>query len=71
MPVYAKIVVEVYDGRLSELRDSLQNEELLRQRMEEIYSESPYDAGYASSEPSPETSQPAASSSSEEETEFF
>lgn len=71
VPVNAKIVVEVYDGRLSELRDSLQNEELLRQRMEEIYSESPYDAGYASSEPSPETSQPAASSSSEEETEFF
>ena len=59
------------NGRLFELRDSLQNEELLRQRMEEIYSESPYDAGYASSEPSPETSQPAASSSSEEETEFF
>lgn len=30
VPVNAKIVVEVYDGRLGELRDSLQNEEYLR-----------------------------------------
>lgn len=30
VPVNAKIVVEVYDGRLGELRDSLQNEEYFR-----------------------------------------
>lgn len=30
VPVNAKIVVEVYDGRLGELRDSLQNEEYRR-----------------------------------------
>lgn len=30
IPVNAKIIVEVYDGRLSALRDSLQNEELSR-----------------------------------------
>lgn len=30
VPVNAKIVVEVYDGRLGALRDSLQNEEYLR-----------------------------------------
>lgn len=30
VPVNAKIVVEVYDGRLGELRDSLQNEEYYR-----------------------------------------
>ena len=30
VPLNAKIVVEVYDGRLGELRDSLQNEEYMR-----------------------------------------
>lgn len=30
VPVNARLVVEVYDGRLSELRDSLQNEEYLQ-----------------------------------------
>lgn len=30
VPVNSRIVVEVYDGRLGELRDSLQNEEFLR-----------------------------------------
>lgn len=30
VPVNAQLVVEVYDGRLSELRDSLQNEEYLQ-----------------------------------------
>lgn len=30
VPVNARIVVEVYDGRLGELRDSLQNDEYLR-----------------------------------------
>lgn len=35
VPLNAKIVVEVYDGRLTELRDSLQNEEYLQQRLEE------------------------------------
>lgn len=30
VPLNAKLVVEVYDGRLGELRDSLQNEEYLR-----------------------------------------
>lgn len=35
VPLNAKLVVEVYDGRLTELRDSLQNEEYLQQRLGE------------------------------------
>jgi len=35
VPVNARIVVEVYDGRLGELRDSLQNEEFYRYMTEE------------------------------------
>lgn len=42
VPVNAKLVVEVYDGRLGELRDSLQNEEYLRIVTEEG---SDYDSG--------------------------
>lgn len=38
VPVNAKIVVEVYDGRLGELRDSLQNEEYLRYAAESFTS---------------------------------
>lgn len=43
VPVNAKIVVEVYDGRLGELRDSLQNEEYFRYASEpdSIYSDYP------------------------------
>lgn len=37
VPVNAKIVVEVYDGRLGELRDSLQNAEYMRYVTEEDY----------------------------------
>lgn len=43
VPVNARIVVEVYDGRLGELRDSLQNEEYLRIATEENIDD--YDAG--------------------------
>lgn len=35
VPLNARLVVEVYDGRLGELRDSLQNEEYLRYVSEE------------------------------------
>jgi hypothetical protein len=37
VPVNAKLVVEVYDGRLGELRDSLQNEEYMQYTMEPEY----------------------------------
>ncbi len=36
VPVNASIVVQVYDGRLAEIRDSLQNEELMATRQELI-----------------------------------
>lgn len=62
VPVNAKLVVEVYDGRLGELRDSLQNEEYLR-----YYTESPettddaaydediiHESGTSSADPAPE-----------------
>lgn len=73
VPVNARIVVEVYDGRLTELRDSLQIEEYLQSRMEET------GAGYGDYqeneatvyEPSSEPSSEPQSSSQEEETEFF
>ncbi len=80
VPVNAKIVVEVYDGRLSQLRDSLNNEEYLQARMEEIYSGGNYgdtydsDDRYSASEtPDPEPSTPSHSSSSddEEDVDFF
>ena len=73
VPVNARIVVEVYDGRLTELRDSLQIEEYLQSRMEETgagygdYHEDEATVYEPSSEPAAEPS----SSSQEEETEFF
>lgn len=60
VPVNAKIVVEVYDGRLGELRDSLQNEEYYRYQTEYDPSEADYgDTGEEvvttpQSEPEPE-----------------
>ena len=76
VPVNAHIVVEVYDGRLTELRDSLQAEEYIQNRIDEIYNG---DAGnYGSDESEGETAgrsgSPAETSGSgagEESIEFF
>lgn len=48
VPVNAAIVVQVYDGRLSEIRDSLQNEELIATRDERLLNGETYDFGYGS-----------------------
>lgn len=72
VPVNARIVVEVYDGRLTDLRDSLQNEELLQSRIEEIYNGDSYgddgtaDGGYESY-----PSEAQRGDNSSEDTEFF
>lgn len=77
VPVNAHIVVEVYDGRLTELRDSLQAEEYIQNRIDEIYNgdanvygpeESEENSGGRSSSSQPETS---GSGASEESIEFF
>lgn len=69
VPVNVSIVVEISDGRLSDIKDSLQNEELLRN-----YNESrSYDGGYGVDEGSSdrynEYSAPAPSRSEENEEE--
>ncbi|MDE6272681.1 MAG: PASTA domain-containing protein [Muribaculaceae bacterium] len=47
VPVNASIVVQVYDGRLAEIRDSLQNEELMATRQEHLNAgETDYNFGY-------------------------
>lgn len=74
VPVTSRIVVEVSDGRLSELRDSLQNLEFGVAPSAEYY-ESP-DAGGEESgnyevEYQPSQSSPSASSEEEEETPEF
>lgn len=43
VPVNARLIVEVYDGRLGELRDSLQNAEMMRYMTEETTVENPDD----------------------------
>lgn len=46
VPVNASIVVQVYDGRLTSIRDSLQNEEMILTHKERMNDEN-YDYGYA------------------------
>ncbi|MDE7461584.1 MAG: PASTA domain-containing protein [Muribaculaceae bacterium] len=80
VPVNAQLIVQVYDGRLASLRDSLQNEELIENRMSEAsdyaypYSDS-YGSGSSSSSSSSSYSEPSSNQSSsseeEEELEYF
>lgn len=49
VPVNAAIVVQVYDGRLTEIRDSLQNEELIATSEDRRLNGDTYDFGYGSS----------------------
>ncbi|MDE6558819.1 MAG: PASTA domain-containing protein [Muribaculaceae bacterium] len=46
VPVNAAIVVQVYDGRLAEIRDSLQNEELIATSEERRLNGETFDFGY-------------------------
>ncbi len=85
VPVNAKVVVEVYDNRLQSLRDSLSNEEMLQQRINEIYngdaagdygSDSPDDAGSVNSGQSDNSERSSGdrgtqTSDGEEDVQFF
>lgn len=65
VPVNAAIIVEVYDGRLTELRDSLQAEEYIQSRIDEIYNGDANEYGDAGGAEASE-SQPSAPVKSEE-----
>lgn len=65
VPVNAAIIVEVYDGRLTELRDSLQAEEYIQIRIDEIYNGDANEYGDAGGAEASE-SQPSAPVKSEE-----
>lgn len=69
VPVNAAIVVEVYDGRLSELRDSLQAEEYIQNRIDEIYNGDANAYGSSDEEPGESPSAPGSSSSQHKSTE--
>lgn len=81
VPVNAAIIVQVYDGRLAALRDSLQNEELIEAQGERIsisdyVDQNPYNGASASGSSYSGTSSTSASSGSssaeeEEELEYF
>ena len=81
VPVNASIVVQVYDGRLTEIRDSLQNEELMATRAEQLSNgatnfEPDYGgaAGYVPDYPSESKSSQKSSEEAtvtEEEIEFY
>lgn len=72
VPVNAQIVVEVYDGRLSELSDSLQYEEYIKSRMEDVNTDAqPVEADRESEIMTSQSESHTTSSSEEEETEFF
>lgn len=77
VPVNSRIVIEVSDGRLSALRDSLSDLERLReveaQRMSEPVYQDPYnyDPGYTPSAPAEPSRPSGEEQSQEEEIEFF
>lgn len=81
VPVNASIIVQVYDGRLTELRDSLSNEEILATTHEHLASgDRDYDIDYigatkydpSNTETPPRTTNPNTSSEpAEEEVEFY
>ncbi len=78
VPINARIVIEISDGRLSALRDSLYEMEQLNRAMEErmanpVYQDPyEYDPGYTPSVPVEEKSSPRKKNEeAEEELEFF
>lgn len=84
VPVNARIIVQVYDGRLSSLRDSLQNEELIESMSERMdsygdYGESSTSTDYPESsrqddyyqQPERNSSSSSSSSSSDDDIEYF
>lgn len=71
VPVNASIVVQVYDGRLAEIRDSLQNEEMMLNRQDNMLTGDDYESTYTGAavyNPNVETSEKAASGSPNETT---
>lgn len=72
VPVNAKLVVEVYDGRLGFLRDSLQNEELRSMGRNDFFDyepmdeNSPYDYDYVPPYPPEERKQPTTDPNAED-----
>lgn len=72
VPVNAKIVVEVYDGRLGDLRDSLQNAEYDANRVPYTEEGGEYQSEYPEySEPSETEEEPSQSNSQSEEYEYY
>ena len=69
VPVNSRIIIEVYDGRLRELRDSLQNEELSRSGQTYYYNLENGEEGYMSPEEANSPSYPAPSENQEEQDE--
>lgn len=70
VPVNAQITVEVYDGRLTDLRDSIQNAEYdaNRRQQEWNYETESYDSEYPDyTQPAPQTSYPSEEQGSQEE----
>ncbi|MDE6811656.1 MAG: PASTA domain-containing protein [Muribaculaceae bacterium] len=65
VPVNAAIVVQVYDGRMAEIRDSLQNEELIATSEERRLNGDTYDFGYGASSMEESESRAYAGSGSE------
>lgn len=71
VPVNASIVVQVYDGRLAAIRDSLENEELIATHDQRVSSGETYDYGYGGgAQYVPETSSSTSTSSEPEEEEI-
>lgn len=71
VPVNASIVVQVYDGRLAAIRDSLENEELIATHDQRVSSGESYDYGYGGgAQYVPETSSSTSTSSEPEEEEI-
>lgn len=72
VPVNAQIVVEVYDGRLGDLRDSLQNAEYDANRVPYTEEGGEYQSEYPEySEPSATEEEPSQSNSQPEEYEYY
>lgn len=75
VPVNASIIVQVYDGRLAEIRDSLQNEELLANREDQLnHGESGYESEYSGAPQYIPDARPSSSSETtveEEDIEFY
>lgn len=69
VPINSRIIIEVYDGRLRELRDSLQNEELSRSGQTYYYNLENGEEGYMSPEEANSPAYPTPSENQEEQDE--